>query len=367
MKEGGAPPLAADCLHAARDIVTRLTEKSISSDSLLLGIDPGDILFCPAYWHDVSPNYFKLLKIQGVKIVTLVHDILPVSHSKFYQAPWKYDFARNLIAAIRNSDALYAVSRYTADSLVEFAARNGLEEIDVRVSYNGFDELLSDNLRRQIDDPSYEPLLSRRREYSLLREKSPFLMVGTLEPKKGHIPTIRSFEAMWDAGLERPLVVVGRKGWMERSVVDSIEKSPYYLDRLFWFNDFDDFDLYFAYRHCRGLIFSSYAEGFGLPMIEALSAGRPVVALSTTISREVIGDYGRFFGNFVEFAEHIVELDSNDGFSRAIAASETFCWPKWREVAVSLFDQLVQCDSGCQTAPSWPPGAASNSNPAHMA
>jgi alpha-1,2-rhamnosyltransferase len=337
-------PRPADCLLAARHAVDRLIERAVMGSSRFIAVEPGDILFCPAYWHDVPPTTYQGIKAQGARIVVLVHDILPITFSKFYQAPWKYDFEKNLISAIKYSDELYAVSRYTANSVSEFAARNGLGDIDVGVSHNGYDELLGGKLKQDVDDPGYRPLVVQRREYEFLRENEPFLMVGTLEPKKGHIPTVRSFEAMWDAGLKRPLVVIGRKGWMEESVMEAIEQSRYYMDRLFWFDNFDDFDLYFAYRHSRGLIFSSYAEGFGIPMIEALSAGCPVVSLRTPIATEVVGRHGRFFDTFKQLAEHVSMLDSGEGIISAKQEIEHFTWPTWREITASLFDKLANAD-----------------------
>lgn len=342
MKEAGLAPLPEECARVTRSMLTDLIEKSLLDSGPGLAVEPGDILFCPAYWHDVPPRNYRALQALGVRIVTLVHDILPVSYSKFYPAPWKYEFEENLVTAIKYSDQIYAVSAYTANSIVEFAARKSLRNIAVGVSYNGFDALVGEEFKRRIDDPSFQPLVSRRSEYTLLRELQPYLMVGTLEPKKGHIPTIRSFEAMWNAGLERPLVVIGRKGWIERTVIEAIERSPYYLDRLFWFDDFDDFDLYFAYHHCRGLIFSSYAEGFGIPMIEALSSGRPVIALDTPISREVLGEWGRFFASFAELAEQVSELEDETQFQVRLSTLEDFKWPAWQEIVTTLFDRIVE-------------------------
>ena len=342
LQELGAPPMPEECNEAARHAMHRLiTQFGESEMANAIAPVPGDVLFCPAYWHDVPPANFRQLADAGVKVVTLVHDILPVTHGKFYQAPWKYQFEAALVEAIRHSAMLFAVSRFTADSIVEFAARKGLGAVSVEVAHNGYEPLAAGAVGEAIASGAFSPLVRRGKLTGLLRDRNPFIMVGTLEPKKGHIPAIRSFEKLWDAGLDRPLVVIGRKGWMERPVVEAVEKSPYYKDRLFWFDNLDDVDLALAYRHARGLIFASYAEGFGIPMVEALANNCPLVVLDMPVAREVAGEHGLFFADFSEFASHVVRLDGDEGFAAARAAITGFAWPGWPEIAGQVFDRLA--------------------------
>jgi glycosyltransferase involved in cell wall biosynthesis len=336
--EANLKPSAADCVTAVHNAFQGLKAEA---DIQPLEINEGDILFCPAYWHDVPPQFFSRLQRLGCKIVTLVHDILPVTYSKFYQAPWKYEFEANLIAAMRNSDALYAVSQATADSMLELAERNGIRGAKVGIASNCYHPLVSPEMQQRIVSEKFMPTLRKAERYDLIREKNPFLMVGSVEPKKGHIPTIRSFEALWDSGLERPLLIAGRKGWLEESVVHTICKSRYFDKKLFWFEDFDDLDLFFAYYHSRGLVFSSYAEGFGIPMIEALSIGRPVIGYDTLINREVLGEYGLMYDNMASFAKHVLWLDSKEGFAAACQDVASFHWPSWMEVTTNLFNALT--------------------------
>lgn len=329
-------------MAAQSEAAIRHCFQSLVSDAHLHPIEPvpGDILFCPAYWHDLDPKYLRSVQLRGARIVTLVHDILPVTHPRFYKAPWKHLFAANLITAMRRSDALFAVSQATADAMIELAARSGLADVTVGVARNGYHPLVSQDMRRRVDTGAFTPVLREPTRYAMIREMQPFLMVGSIEPKKGHIPVIRSFEALWDAGLARPLVIVGRKGWLEESVVHAIRTSRHYKRTLFWFEDFDDLDLYSTYRRSRGLIFGSYAEGFGIPMIEALAAGCPVIGYDTPINREVLGSHGLMFDDFASFGRHVIALDDDDTFAAACARVADFSWPSWDDVTSALFDSL---------------------------
>ncbi len=332
-----APPVER-CAAAIRDAYQGLV-----SDAHLrpLEVAAGDVLFCPAYWHDVDPRLFRAVQRLGARVVTLVHDILPVTLPQFYEAPWKHQFEANLLAAMCQSDALLAVSNYTADSMREFGERRGLGVVEVGVAHNGYAPLVSDDMARRMDTEGFAPQLRSGARYQMLREEQPYLMVGSVEPKKGHIPVIASFEALWMAGLKRPLVIVGRKGWLEKSVVQTIRQSPFYNDRLLWFEDMDDVDLFYAYRHARALVFSSYAEGFGIPMVEAAGAGCPVIAYDTPISREVLGRSGQFFCDFLGLANHIRSHEEASGFAAARTAIAHFSWPVWGDAVPALFDGLI--------------------------
>ncbi len=112
-----------------------------------------------------------------------------------------------------------------------------------------------------------------------------FLMVGTLEPRKGHVEILDAFDRLWGEGLNQALVLVGRRGWQVDHLHDRIHAHPLNGTRLFWFDDVDDPELASIYARSQGSIIASQAEGFGLPLIEALGYGRPVLARDLPVFR----------------------------------------------------------------------------------
>lgn len=312
------------------------------TDSLDIAVRPGDIVFYPAYWHDLDTKLLKQLKARGARIFILVHDILPITFAKFYKTPWREQFADNLLAAASIADGMLAVSNYTADAVMSFARENGVQLPGVHVIHNGFDPLVEDAaLREAINAGSFRPPYSKREFHRFFRENQPYLMVGTIEPKKGHVPVIQSFEALWQAGLRRKLALVGRTGWLEEQVVDVIEGSPFYRDKLFWFDNADDADLYAAYRGSRALVFSSYAEGFGIPMVEAGMAQLPMICYDTPVAREVSGNYAYYYSNYAQFAEHIARMEDDSTHAAQRAQLSSFSWMSWREIGHQLLDYLA--------------------------
>jgi alpha-1,2-rhamnosyltransferase len=334
----GSNPQTLQCRTALQNIFRSLRD---DGEPKPFTIKQGDLLFCPAYWHDVEPDFFWSVQRQGCRIITLVHDVLPITFGKFYQSPWKEQFYANLLAHVRRADALFAVSQYTASSIAEIAERHGLSDRKIEVAPNGFAPLVGEGMADQIENGTFTPVISRGAAYEILAKRRPFIMVGSVEPKKGHIPVIRSMEALWDAGFEPSLAIIGRKGWLEASVVHAIEQSPYFGDKLYWFQDFDDVDLRYAYHQCRALIFASYAEGFGIPMVEALLSQRPVVAYDTPVNREVLGGHGLFFDCFAAFAQHLVNLADDGELALARENTRSFSWPLWSQLVPQLFDSLA--------------------------
>jgi glycosyltransferase involved in cell wall biosynthesis len=134
--------------------------------------------------------------------------------------------------------------------------------------------------------------------------------------------------------------LVGRRGWMDEDVVLAIKTSAFYEEKLFWFDDFTDADLYFAYKYSRALIFASYAEGFGIPLIEAAKAGLPMVCHDTDVAREVANDYALYYSTFDEFTAHIAAIEDDNAYLEFRQALTSFSWPSWQETGTLLFDHL---------------------------
>lgn len=327
-----------------------------NEDFLKLDVGPGDIFFFPAYWHDIDPSVLAALHELGAKLFILVHDILPITFSKFYDSPWREQFANNLLAAAEIADGMLAVSNYSANGVLNFVQAKGVHLQHVEVSHNGFDPLIeNDDVRNAIDAGRY-PRGAGKANFEFFREKQPVLMVGTIEPKKGHIPVIQSFERMWQEGLERDLVLVGRKGWLDQPVVKHIEGSEYYGRKLFWLDGLDDTDLYVAYKYSRGLIFGSYAEGFGIPMIEAADAQLPIICYDTEVAREIAGSNASYYSSFEGLQKHIRDLEDDAIYADRKAALKGFTWPSWQQTGMRLFDHLKRAAE----AKEGKPGASGN-------
>ena len=314
---------------------------------------PGDMLFCPAYWHDVPPELYRGYSAAGAKIVILVHDILPIIFPQFYNAPWCHDFRCNVVAAYGFADAFCTVSHYTRHGLAELGVRERLAAVPMMTSYNGFEPMVTNAELERLEGPRHLPESAALATMGDLGRY--YLMVGSIEPKKGHRPVIHCFEAMWREGLASNLVIIGRPGWQEADAVAAIEESPFYQTKLFWFSGLDDFELGRMYEGARALVFSSLGEGFGIPMIEAAAYGRPVVAYDTPIVREILGERARMFTTAGELVARVVEMERDGPHAAAAADARVVAWPSWQTYTPRVFDALRDFFEGAADLPEMVP------------
>ena len=129
---------------------------------------------------------------------------------------------------------------------------------------------------------------------------------------------------------------------LEQPIVDAIERSAYYEEKLFWFSDFDDFDLAQAYSRAHALILSSFGEGFGIPMIEASYFAKPTIALDTPIAREVLGPSGLFFRDGETLIDRVIELEDHVRYQAACASASGLSWGSWDEYTPRVLDELAK-------------------------
>ncbi len=110
-----------------------------------------------------------------------------------------------------------------------------------------------------------------------LKARVSFLMVGTVDSRKGHIQALAAFEQLWSRGTEANLVVVGKPGWHQQHLAQSMLQHPEAGERLIWLQEIGDEYLERIYGSCTCLLAASEGEGFGLPLIEAAQKGLPIL------------------------------------------------------------------------------------------
>ena len=194
--------------------------------------EPGDVLFCPSFWHEVDPAIYLRVREQGCAVVLLVHDILPITHPGFYPFPWREQFRDRIIAAFGYATAFLCVSETTRRSLADFALAQN-KTGDLQVAYNGYQPVGGDLGRFAVEArPDFQRVLDC--------PVRPLLMVGSIEPKKDYVRVIELLEKRWNDGYERPLVIVGQPGWLSDQIIRRIRHSPRLGRMLYWFHDLED-------------------------------------------------------------------------------------------------------------------------------
>jgi glycosyltransferase involved in cell wall biosynthesis len=314
--------------HHAHDYAISL----IGSDAT--GELPGDLvaitgneIYIGLDWAMESlPSSAPLLRTwrrAGVPMHFVVYDLLPLTMPEAFHAQSRERFATWMTTIAGLGDVLHCISRTTAADVATWFRERKVERAPRVTSFELGAETGMARRSGQLD-PALEAAMS----------VSPsLLMVGTVEPRKGHEQVLDAAELLWESGADLNLVIVGHRGWLVNKLVERLQQHAEKGKRLFWLDDADDETLEAVYERSTALVAASRGEGYGLPLIEAAQRGKPVIARSLPVFREVGGDYPSYF-----------DTESPEGLATHIARwlvdrpqpGSHPAWRTWKQSAASL-------------------------------
>lgn len=183
-------------------------------------------------------------------------------------------------------------------------------------------------------------------------EEDFLLYVGTLEPRKNLMLLIRAFEEVLRATKLKPqLVIVGKKGWLVDELFAYVECAGL-GDRLLFTNYVSDEDLRALYSSCRMFIYPSIYEGFGLPPLEAMACGAPVITTRIASIMETVGNAARLVAtdDVNALARNITELLTDAGARSTLSAAgleraALFSWAKTARMTMKVYEETLQSES----------------------
>lgn len=259
-----------------------------------------------------------------LKLITVVYDMLPVTHPHFSAEAHVSAFKRNFLPILKRSDLLISISEFTMHEL---------QRLEYRQAKAYFH--LGCDIAPTVEDDA-PPIEAKYLEPFNSGQKA-FLSVGTVEPRKGYDLLVPAFEELWSQGFDGNLVIVGKLGWKCEEIVSRINNSIYLNKKLFWFKNAGDAELAFCYKQAHALIFASYFEGFGLPLVEALNLGLPVLASDIPVFREIGGGHVQYFQLT---NEALIKAINTFSHANGKAALQTYRALTWQASAKSLLDKV---------------------------
>lgn len=276
---------------------------------------------------------FSEWRCRGVEIVFVVYDILPILHPKWWPQNGGDIHTAWLKTIAKVSDKLVSISKAVSDEVEIWIQQNNIQT-PKGIKYKYF------HLGADIDNSKPSKGLPDNAEEVLNKLKSTktFLMVGTIEPRKGNRLTLEAFEKLWGEGLDISLVIVGKQGWMMEDFIAKIRNHPELNQRLFWLEGVSDEYLEKVYTASTCLIAASEGEGFGLPLIEAAQHNLPIIARDIPVFREVAGEFAYYFANdhdpsvLVNTITSWLELYNENNHPK----SDKMPWLTWKKSATQI-------------------------------
>ncbi len=217
-----------------------------------------------------------LIPLRNIPSVFTLHDLIFEKFPQYHKPLNLFFLTRTVPLFVRRAHAVITISQASKQDLIK---RYRVPEEKVHVIY-------------EAPAPHFRPVPSERVEAARRTYGLPeryLLTVGTLEPRKNLVLLLKAFEKVYPTGLVDGLVIVGQKGWLYQDFFRTLENSPL-RHKVVLTGFVPDEDLPAVYAGAQVFVFPSFYEGFGLPLLEAMAVGVPVVASSAPPLPEIGGE-----------------------------------------------------------------------------
>ena len=218
-------------------------------------------------------QYTHRLQRSGLEPLFFVHDLIPLTHPEYCRPGEAERHRARMNTMLGMGHGVIANSAATLEELTAYAKAHGLPMPPATVA------LLAP---ARLPEPAVDAPLS----------KPYFVMLGTIEPRKNHWLLLQLWRQIIEqVGEHAPrLVIIGQRGWECENVVDLLERCETLKGFVFEYPVCSDAELSSWLYHAQALLFPSFTEGYGMPLVEALSLGVPVIASDLPVFREIAGE-----------------------------------------------------------------------------
>lgn len=263
----------------------------------------------------------------SMPVVLTVHDLIGALFSANFPPAARLYWSRYLPFTLRFARHILADSENTKRDIIRLTH---ISPDRIHVIYPGRDE-------------KFQPMINPRVDFDVPAKF--FLFVSTLEPRKGVDTLIAAF-ARAASQVAEDLVIVGKRGWDAEKFFIQVERAG--LSARVRFLDYvADEQMLALYNRARALVFPSRYEGFGLPPLEAMASGTPVICSNAASLPEVVGDAGVLLApdDVDGFARAMAQLARDDHFHsdlrvRGLVQATKFSWERAARATLAIYSKL---------------------------
>jgi glycosyltransferase involved in cell wall biosynthesis len=235
--------------------------------------------------QDKIDNYLSMYPILPLispcKNTIVIYDLTPILLKETYPATFRIIFHAQLLYAIKMASKVITISQHSRNDIINYLR---VPPDKIEIVYPGYDNSLF-NANAKTSEIS-----KVKNKYNI--NGNYILNVGTLEPKKNIVRLIKAFSYLHGKyKVNHSLVIAGKKTWHDNMIFNEAEKSPV-SDKIIFTDYVPDKELPALIHGADAFIFPSLHEGFGIPPIEAMACGTPVIASNVTALPEAVGKAG---------------------------------------------------------------------------
>ncbi len=263
-------------------------------------------------------DYPQLLARMRVSPIFVVHDLIPITHPEYCRCGESDKHVTRMNNVLRSAKGVITNSQATLDELCAYATQTlqSMPPTLVGLLAPGISEATAGG--RPMEHPY-------------------FVVLSTIEPRKNHWMLLQMWKTLVESmGKSAPrLVVIGQRGWECENVVYMLERCKQLKDYVLEIPACTDEELVTWLHHAQALLFPSFAEGYGMPLVEALACGIPVIASDLQVFREVAGEIPEYVDPLdgKRWCEMVIEYAKADSQPRArqLIRRGAFTIPTWAD------------------------------------
>lgn len=278
-------------------------------------------------------DYF-LPKLKSIRKIVTIHDVVPFALPHVMPIEGAKYYREGILQSLKNTDSIITVSRFVKNELI---SRFKIDPNLINVVYLGVDHGKM--------FPIYDRNLVEKFRKKQKLPKKFILYIGALNKRKNLLYLINSFMKA-KGEVDTKLVLVGRLSYGGNEVIEYIKNNG--LDEHIIFRGYlAEKDKNFLYNCAEAVVLPSLCEGFGLPIVESMACGVPVIATDVGSIGEIIKDAGSLvsLNNEDEFSSKLVEIIRNEALrkdliQKGLNRAKDFCWDKTALETLKVYNKL---------------------------
>ncbi|MCA1300822.1 glycosyltransferase family 4 protein [Stappia indica] len=281
----------------------------------------------------------RLAQREDIRVVCFLHDLIPLTHPEYVVERSILEHQRRVETISACANLVIANSHYTEEALKAYADRKGLRTPKTVTAHLGVEGHLWEGGRSEL------PVSARaRRPY--------FAFISTIEARKNHLLLLNVWRQLAERmGPETPrLEIVGRRGWEAEAAFDMLDRCTALRGHVSERADLSDAAMSDLLGNARALLFPSFVEGFGLPLVEALASGVPALAADIPAFREIGAGVPEYLNpvDGLGWAEAICDYadPASQRRARQVRRLEAFRPPTWDDHFQIVVPRILELGAG---------------------
>lgn len=221
--------------------------------------------------------YHAFRVLGNCRIVFYLHDIIPIDWPEYVKVGDDINHAKRVTAMAEMADFILVNSEYTKNRFLAFCDDNELRKPSVYVLFIGIEE-------------KFLNFSTLKQETGVIGEvKTPyFVYVSTIEPRKNHLLLLHIWRQQFLLGNKKfpKLIIIGKRGWNNQNIIDILDRSSFVKESVIELSGLSDSQMVSIIKGARALLYPSFVEGWGMPIVECIAMGVPVVCSDIPAHRE---------------------------------------------------------------------------------